>query len=198
MERNIKKKIETEKLFNFQVLKSRKGQIRMSETIAVLFIFFVLVVFGIIFYYKYSQISFQEKQEELLGKKATEITLQTLFLPELICSRGDAEPEDNCFDMMKLRQVEDVFKDGFSDYYFDLFPYSNITITQVYPPDSTGKPIEWKLYDKPKTKKDDAGKKVKDWTRVEKTYFVVTLKDELKTEAEGQHAFGYLTVGVYS
>ncbi|MFC1686856.1 hypothetical protein ACFL0E_00680 [Nanoarchaeota archaeon] len=185
------------KIIDFSVLKSRKAQIRMSETIAVLFIFFVLVFFGIIFYYKYSKISFQEKQEELLGKKATEITLKTLFLPELICSRGEAEQEDNCFDMMKLRQIEDVFKDGFSDYYFDLFPYSNITVTQVYPK-KDGKPIEWNLYDKPKTKKDDTGKQVKDWTRVEKTYFVVTLKDELKTEAEGQHAFGYLTVGVYS
>jgi len=72
----------------------RKGQARMTETIAVLFIFFVLVLFGIVFYFKFQQISFKEKQEEQLASKAMEITLTTLFLPELQCSRGGAEPNN--------------------------------------------------------------------------------------------------------
>ena len=30
-------------------------------------------------------------------------------MPELVCSKGEAEQEDNCFDMMRLRQVQKVF-----------------------------------------------------------------------------------------
>ena len=126
----------------------KKGQIRMSETVAVLFIFFVLVLFGLIFYFKYSKISIQEQHEEMLGKRAMEVTLISLFLPELICSRGEAEAEDNCFDLMKLRQANKTFKDNFGDYYYNLFPYSRIQIGEIYPGNRS-----WVIYDKPKIKK---------------------------------------------
>ncbi|MFH1682950.1 MAG: hypothetical protein ABIA37_04085, partial [Candidatus Woesearchaeota archaeon] len=149
--------------------REHKAQIQMTETIAVLFIFFVLILFGIVFYYKYSQISFKEKQEELLGARAMEITLKTLFLPELVCSQGEAELEDNCFDMMKLRQVNDTFANNFGDYYFYLFPYTKISIQEIYPGNQT-----WNIYEKEKP----------DWESMERTYFVVTLKDEIKGEQQ--------------
>ncbi|MFX0139407.1 MAG: hypothetical protein ACFFDN_37550 [Candidatus Hodarchaeota archaeon] len=156
----------------------------MSETIAVLFIFFVLIVFGIIFYYKYSEVSFEQKQEELLGRRAMEVTLQTLFLPELICSQGEAEPEDNCIDLLKIDTAQKVFKDYFSEYYFDLFPYTKIMINQTYPEEKG-----WVLYDKPKP----------DWTRLEQTFFVVALRDQVKGKKQtGEYGFGYITVGSYS
>lgn len=154
----------------------------MTETIAVLFIFFILIIFGIIFYYKYSQVSFKEQQEQMLGKRAMEITLKTLFLPELICSKGKAEPEDNCFDLIKLRQVNSTFKDNYRDYYYNLFPYTTITVQEISPGNQS-----WLLYDKPKS----------NWTLKEATYFVIALKDDLKTEDEGKYAFGVLTVEVY-
>lgn len=188
MKKNIKVKNRRRKINRFRAfIRSHRAQIRMSETIAVMFIFFVLVVFGIVFYYKYSQISFKEKQEELMGARAIDITLKSLFLPELICSRGEAEPEDNCFDMMKLRQLiwdeEGVFSNHFEEYYFDLFPYTNIIVERLYP-----EPYEkWILYEKIKP----------DWTRKEATHFVVTLKDETKQE-EDEYSFGVLTIEVYS
>ena len=80
----------------------RKGQVRMTETIAVLFIFFILVLFGIIFFYKYQTIALKEQQEELLGARAIDTTLKVLFMPELSCTKGEAEPEDNCFDLIKF------------------------------------------------------------------------------------------------
>lgn len=155
----------------------------MSETIAVLFIFFVLVLFGIIFYYKYQQVSIVEKQNELLGARAIETTLKTLFLPELICSKGEAESEDNCFDMLKLRSINETFKRHLEDYYFDIFSYSKIYVQEVYPGNST-----YVLYDKEKP----------GYTRVEPTFFVVTLRDEIAGRGEELHKYGYVAVEVYS
>lgn len=154
----------------------------MTETIAVLFIFFILVLFGIIFYYKYSQISFKEQQEKMLGKRATDITLKAIFLPELRCSRGQAEPEDNCFDLIKLRNVNSTFKEHFPEYYYSLFPYTTLRVNEIYPTNQS-----WVLYDKPKP----------NWERKEAAYFVVALKDDLKTEEEGKYSFAVLTVEVY-
>jgi len=165
--------------------KRKRGQIRMSETIAVMFIFFVLVVFGIIFYYNYSKVAAKEKQAELLGSKAMDVTLKSLFLPELICSRGEAEPEDNCFDMMKLRQVNKTFMEHFGEYYFDLFPYTTITVEKIYP----GPKKNWTLYDKPKP----------DWQNKEATYFVVALRDNDPSNPGGYiYTFGVLRVEVYN
>ncbi len=84
----------------------------MTETIAVLFIFFILIVLGMVFYYRYSQIAFEDKKEELVAARAMDSTLKAIFLPELICSRGDAEPEDNCFDLIKLRQINKTIMDS--------------------------------------------------------------------------------------
>jgi preprotein translocase subunit SecG len=183
------KKSQTKKTNRLQAfIHAHKAQIKMSETIAVLLIFFILVVFGIVFYNNYSKIAAKEKQEELLGMKAMDITLKSLFLPELICSEGKAEPKDNCFDMMKLRHVDKVFSDHFEEYYFDLFPYTTITVEQLYPyeedKEGNNKNV-WVLYDKEKP----------DWERKEATYFVVSLRDESSLI---EYSFGVLTVEVYS
>jgi hypothetical protein len=170
----------------------KKAQIRLTETIAVLFIFFVLILFGILFYYQYQKIAIKEKQEEILASRAMETTLKVLHLPELICSKGQAEPEDNCFDVLKLNSAGEVFMDkGDSfDYYFDLFSYSKITVYQFYPYNQT-----WTLYDKEKPPLEDG---TPGWTRREPTYFVVNLRDETKQEIDASYGFGYVKVEAYS
>ena len=63
-----------------------KGQIRLTETIAILFIFFLLVALGISFYAKYSKVAFQEREEELLQNRAVKATLKASFIPNLAVS----------------------------------------------------------------------------------------------------------------
>jgi len=162
---------------------SRKGQMQMTETIAILFIFFILLLFGIIFYFRYQKIAFQEKQEELLGARAMESTLKALFMPELICSRGEAEPEDNCFDVLKLNATQETMKNYLDEYYFEMFSYATIIVQETYPENKT-----WILYDKPKP----------EFTRKEPTFFVVTLKDELAGNNQPEYGFGHVAVTVYS
>ena len=162
---------------------TRKGQLQMTETIAILFIFFILLLFGVIFYFRYQKIAFQEKQEELLGARAMESTLKTLFMPELICSRGEAEPEDNCFDVLKLNATQETMQQYLDEYYFEIFSYATIAVQETYPENRT-----WVLYDKPKP----------DFTRKEPTFFVVTLRDELAGNNQPEYGFGYVSVTVYS
>src|SRR3989338_5778396 len=88
------------------MIHTRNGQVRMTETIAVLFIFFVLLLFGMIFYYRYQSTAIQEKKEELLAERAMGTTLRVLFLPELMCTQFTAEPIDNCIDGLKLQQLK--------------------------------------------------------------------------------------------
>jgi hypothetical protein len=162
---------------------NRKGQMQMTETIAILFIFFILLLFGVIFYFRYQKIAFQEKQEELLGERAMESTLKTLFMPELICSRGEAEPEDNCFDVLKLNSTREIMQQYLDEYYFEMFSYATISVQETYP-----KNRSWILYDKPKP----------EFTRKEPTFFVVTLRNELTGNNQPEYGFGYVSVTVYS
>ncbi len=162
---------------------NRKAQLQMTETIAVLVIFFILVVFGIVFYYRYQQIAMKERAEELVAAKAIDTAVKTLFLPELICTKGNAEPEDNCFDILKMRSANATFQRHGNNYYFDIFSYSRIAVMQVYPIEH-----EYVLYDKPKP----------GWKIKEPTYFVISLRDDARGEDTAAYGLGYLTVEVYS
>lgn len=161
----------------------RKGQIQTSETIAVLFIFFVLILFGIIFYYKYQQVAIRERGEELLSLRAMDTTLKVLFLPELMCSKGEAEPEDNCVDLLKVRHANETMQQHLEDYYFNLFSYSTISIHQLYPDERV-----YLIYDKPKLP----------FSRKESTFFVVSVRDDTRGGSNPQYGFGYVQVEVYS
>lgn len=169
----------------------------MMETIAVLFIFFILLVFGLLFYFKFQDLGFEQRQEEVLGARAMDSTLQVLFLPELQCSRGDAEAEDNCIDLAKLRALEEIVPTYLNDYYFNLFSFATVTVQETYPGDET-----WVIYDRPKVIDDGQGGEIANWQRKEPSYFVVALKDELAEEygaiGKDKYSYGYLVVEVYS
>lgn len=150
----------------------------MTETMAVLFIFFILVGLGIVFYYKYSQVALKQEHQQLLAARAMDTTLRVLFLPEFLCTKGEAEPDDNCIDVMKLNHLDEIISKN-QDYYYNIFTYSKVSVQELYPGNRT-----WTIYEKEKPE----GKSK------EPTYFVVALRDDIA----GQYGFGYITVEVYS
>jgi hypothetical protein len=179
-----------------------KGQANLMETIGVLFIFFILVLFGLIFYFKFQEVSFAEKQIERTALDAIDTTLVTLFLPELQCSNGRAESDDNCVDLVKLRMLQKVLDESQADYrneyYFNMFGFSKISFQEVYPNNRS-----WTLYDREKTKMNEEGIAVPDWRIKEPTFFVVTFRDYIHGFAENvtqkvESSFGYVQVEVYS
>jgi len=158
----------------------KQGQIHLSETVAVIFIFFVLILFGAIFYYNFQEASFKEKQQELLAARAIDTTTKILFLPEISCTKLESEAEPNCFDMMKARHLPELI-DKFNQIYFQLFSYAKITLTQIYP-----ESFELVLYDQEPPQ----------WSSKQPTFFVVALKDERK--GSDNYGYGLVKVEVYS
>jgi len=184
------------------IFSSKGGQAHMMETIGALFIFFILIVFAMMFYYNYQEVSLQEKSRELVASRAMHTTLISLFLPELQCSRGNSEAEDNCIDLMKLRSLNKTFNKYSNEYYFNMFGYSNIYVQMVHPGNKT-----WTIYEREKLTTDSDGNTTIAWTFKEPTYFVVTLKDEVHGVIDGNstrnnnlgvYSFGYLVVEVFS
>jgi hypothetical protein len=127
---------------NCHVLRFTKAQIRMGETIAILFIFFLLLMFGFAFYSKIQKAGFKTRQKEVSDIRAIEIAQKVSFLPELQCSSKNVITE-NCIDILKLDYVSDLMKSE-KGYYFDDIGlgYSTITVNMIYPTHKT-----WILYD---------------------------------------------------
>lgn len=116
-----------------------KGQIRMGETIAVLIVFFFLLVFGAVFYFNIKKGDFYEKQEEYYSKESIKVTEIVSYLPELQCSSENIV-SDNCYDKLKLDSSRGHIMNN-SIFYFPFFQYSEIVVFEVYPGNG-----EWLLY----------------------------------------------------
>ena len=111
----------------------------MMETIAVLFIFFMLLTFGLIFYANFQKSKMEEISDE--GKDLELVTIvQTIrALPELKCSDQSSITE-NCFDLLSLTSLKNnlelgelFMKDGsyYRDYFTSFLFDANITL-EVY------------------------------------------------------------------
>jgi hypothetical protein len=167
-------------------LLSKKAQMHMTETISVIFIFFVLVAFGITFYYYFQKSAIQEEQQKLVDAKLETLTLQVTRLPELTCTKAEAEPVDNCVDVLKMQHTGEIFKKYFSDYYFGMFSFAKIKVVELYPGNRT-----WTLYEQKRENNENVT------FNYESTYFIVALRNQTNAQTETQYGFGYLEVGVY-
>ncbi len=119
----------------------KKSQIGMSETIAILFIFFILVAFGFMFYLRIHRASIKTQLEKSVDLMAIEITQKISFLPELQCSKKNIIT-DNCIDILKLESAKAIINENKESYY-DLFSDSEIVVEEIYPKKKT-----WILYNK--------------------------------------------------
>ncbi len=113
----------------------------MMETVAILVIFFVLVIIGFMFYMKttgYNQEQKISKRQELDSIRVSQVIS---FLPELQCASKNIV-KDNCFDKYKLNAFENDLTNKYEVYY-PFFYYSDIYVKEMYP-----KNKEWNLYNK--------------------------------------------------
>jgi len=119
----------------------------MGETIAIMVVFFFLVVFGFSFYTRVQTSSFQQQYRRNIDLNAIQTVQKVSFLPELQCSFRNVQV-DNCLDILKVERFyrELINHNDMLNYYYDLFGFSNITIKQIYPEGPTyyvyTKPLE--------------------------------------------------------
>ena len=155
----------------------KKSQIQMGETIAVLFVFFVLIIVSFIFYVRVLKSNIQSEGDELSQLKSVGIVQRVMFLPEMQCSE-DNVIADNCIDILKLKSAQDIMSQN-EIYYYDLLEYSNISISQIYPSQAT-----WNVY----------SRKIEDFTNK----FVTNVPVSLYDPATRKYGFGVLTIETLS
>ena len=109
----------------------RKSQMKMGENIAILFVFFLIIAFGMIFYMKVIKHTSQKSQTENFELQAIKIAQIVNFLPEIQCS-SDNIITDSCVDLLKLNAFSDSISKN-KNYYYNLFKFSDITIDEIYP-----------------------------------------------------------------
>jgi len=112
----------------------------MTESVAILFVFFILLVFGFVFYMNIIKSSAKTEIEENIQLKTIGIAQKASFLPELQCSEENVRVE-NCIDLLKLDAASSLLRDN-SIYYYDIFEFSQISVEKVYPGEQS-----WLLYD---------------------------------------------------
>ncbi len=112
---------------------SRNGQVKMFETIAVLIVFFFLLVASAAVYFSVQKWLVTQKVQEVTAEKNIQLTQNILSLPELDCSFAAVQKE-NCFDLYKVHAFSILLlQERYMIDYFPVFGYSEVTLTNVYP-----------------------------------------------------------------
>lgn len=150
----------------------------MTETVAVLIVFFILLLFGLIFYTRFQRSAFDEQRAEFAGERAITISLTALLLPELRCSKGDNVAVRDCVDLYKLDIAQQKMQQE-RDYYFDLFGFARVSVEEHYPDKNA-----WVLYENVNP----------DATTSVKTPIPVAIFDPVKKD----YRFGVLNIEVLS
>lgn len=110
-----------------------KAQIRILESVAVLIIFFILLVIGSSIYFgiQNSKVSKELRVQESVEVLRAGIKLQSLT--ELDCSFASAHTI-NCFDLYKLQAFSDLVKEeGIPDFYYSMFGSAVINVSVLFP-----------------------------------------------------------------
>jgi len=80
---------------------NKKAVIEMMESFMILLVVFILIGFGMYFFFKVSVASTQESAEEMCMLDASQMLSSVLSVPEIQCSVQGAL-EDDCIDTVKL------------------------------------------------------------------------------------------------
>jgi len=132
------------------MMRSQKAQAKMFETIAVIIVFFFILIFGLVYYNGTQQREIQNMIDEEKQLRTIEIMKIATYLPELQCSRDNVLVATNCLDLTKLENFKTV-SDGNLLYYTNMFSFGKIYVRQIYPPNDE----EYVLYFNDKTKTKD-------------------------------------------
>jgi len=155
-----------------------KSQIQIGETVAVLFVFFILIIIGFIFYVKVIKSNLEVEKDEISQIRSISIAQRVMFLPELQCSDDIVKEVSDCIDRLKIHAAQDIMKEN-EIYYYDLFGFSEVTIAQIYPENK-----KWAVY----------SRKTEDF----KNKFVTNVPVSIYHPMTRKYGFGVLTIETLS
>jgi hypothetical protein len=119
----------------------KRAQLKLGETIAVLVVFFILIMVGLVYYTDFRSKSIEEQRTEDKEMEAIEIANRMLMLPEVKCSEYQCI---GCTDAIDLMKLDNMVYDNYGEQnkgfayknvkdYFEMFGYSTISLTLIYP-----------------------------------------------------------------
>ena len=132
-------------------IKERKSQIKLGETIAIMFVFFILLIVGAVFYMNLQRTTVARDISEAYELRAVELAQIISFLPEAQCTTFN-DVKASCFDIYKLISLGKVTATPKGlDVYSVEFGTTKIDLLVIYPFESN-----WTLYNNPKKDFKDA------------------------------------------
>jgi len=112
---------------------SKKSQMQMQETIAVLAVVFIVSIIGFGIYSTFFIEAAEDKQESAFELEAISAARSMPFLSELQCSNNGAVV-NNCIDFIKLNAAASLINSGeHSAYFFEKFGFATVSINEIYP-----------------------------------------------------------------
>ena len=122
-------------------MRRKRSQMKIGESMVVIIIFLILIVFGLVFYVRFKLIQVDSDAKLNAELIAIQTAQKIQFLPELQCST-EGTVDYNCVDILKLATFDelDYAKTGI---YEAMFPKTKISVKQIYP---TGP--SWTVYGK--------------------------------------------------
>ena len=124
-----------------------KGVAQLFETIAVLLVFFVIVGFGIGFYFYISKESATQEHQRTLELNAITTAQKVSTLPELDCIQVGVHLE-KCFDTLKMDAFSRLLSNPATrarESYYETLGYTKLEVTKIFP--TGGPPVV--IYDNP-------------------------------------------------
>ena len=117
---------------------NRRAQIKLFESLAVLVVFFFLLVFGISFYFVLQKASINRQIAEQGELSLVQLVQKVETLPELSCSEVGVQV-DNCVDALRLNMLKSLLDSNplVVQKYFDIFGFSRISVEKVFPGNQT-------------------------------------------------------------
>lgn len=137
-------------------IKMKKSQLKQTETISILFIFFILIFVVFFIYSKNKADNIQNEIREKELRRAVELSSKAHLLPEIQCSESQCIGCSGAMEMLKLDAVSNcsnscsklIFD---SVHYFQEFGMGSIKIEITYP-NKTNLPDyvnhNWTIYDR--------------------------------------------------
>ena len=124
-----------------------KGQLRISESMIVLFVFFILFLFAFGFYIKELKSGINDKLNEERDFSNLLLINSLINSPEFGCSK-DTVIESGCLDMKK---IDSFIKLNNKEFYKKVFGESVISVSGIYPNSFS---YDRKIYDNAKENYD--------------------------------------------
>lgn len=159
----------------------------MGENIIILFIFFLLLIFGVVFYSRIQSAKTEQKIAVDVEGRGLQIAQKISFLPELQCTKDNAEIAAGCYDLFSAEALKNLAANGQNtEYYSDIFGFSKVSIKEIFPEEKDA----YVIYDNKK----------ETYNSILTTNTPITLCDfvtDLEFREQGKCSFAVLKVEIY-